>query len=374
MKITLCKALASTTGVLFAALLLFPTHSFAFDSSIFPVTWYPAGGQTAIYTVATSSSAQYGPASDSFFSNPFTESDFTSLTGANPASTTDFYIISCATSDDFSSYEGSVPASLPSDCNMVVNGQLVIYGGQQIGNSATSQILSFSPSNGSTTASTSVTISANFYNGIESYQDIHFHITNIECTPADESCPDATTDIYLPVTITGAGSVSTTTNFADGEHLMSITMEPRTGTDPASTTSLSDFTVVYSNAAAQITYNPAAIFATTSTSTVTSCSDSSGTLIEVLCKVLDPSPQTWQNLYNLGAVLNTKPPLGYFADVQNELLSASTTSTTSSMTGFSIPAGILENFFTPVRNDVGGILWGLYIFWFFRRLSNIHLW
>jgi len=239
-----------------------------------------------------------------------------------------------------------------------------------VGDIESSIIVDYSPENASTTASTSVDISASVYNLNSEYSQVHFKILNANCDPETQTCPDSEVDIYLDL-VDGYQTVSTTTNFLAGQHLMFITLEPRTGYDSLQTSSNSGFTVVTANNL--ITYNPADIFASTTTTFVDNCADSNGTLVFVICRLFVPSAGTWNRLQALGTLVLTKPPAGYFTQIRDSLMSA--TSTASSTIGaFSVISGGIENnFFTPIKTGIASILWFFFLVHFYHRLRNIHI-
>lgn len=80
------------------------------------------------------------------------------------------------------------------------------------------------------------------------------------------------------------------------------------------------------------------------------------------------------NLFSLFKdLLYQKAPIGYFAQVQRALSSISSSSTPA-IVGWSIPAGILSNFFTPLRTAIAGILWFFFLVHFYHRVKSLNLW
>jgi len=135
----------------------------------------------------------------------------------------------------------------------------------------------------------------------------------------------------------------------------------------------SSFVVGSSYVVGNFDYNPNGIFATTTTTSLGSCSDSQGSIIYVLCRVFYPSASTWNGLQGLGDLMLRKPPAGYFTQIKNALLTASSTAS-STIGAFSvIPTGVLNNLFTPLKTAVASILWFFFLVHFFHRLRNIEL-
>lgn len=84
--------------------------------------------------------------------------------------------------------------------------------------------------------------------------------------------------------------------------------------------------------------------------------------------------QTSINLFSrFKDLLYQKAPIGYFAQVQRALSSISSSSTPA-IVGWSIPAGILSNFFTPLKTAIAGILWFFFLVHFYHRVKSLNLW
>ena len=228
----------------------------------------------------------------------------------------------------------------------------------------TSRIISFQPAIGSTTASTNVELAADIYNGLVPYQQVSFTLLS----PAGTS-----TTITIPISVTGEETLSTTTALLSGyDYFYIIQMEPRTGSDATSTSAFGSFTVEnLSNT--QITYVPANVFGTTSAVTISAnACDGTSDIMWILCKAVMPTPTAITALYQVGAIASTKPPAGYFVQVRDALYAASTTAS-STISGWTIPTPLMNNFFTPIRTAIGGIIWFLVLIEFWHRLRAVQL-
>jgi len=69
--------------------------------------------------------------------------------------------------------------------------------------------------------------------------------------------------------------------------------------------------------------------------------------------------------------IQAKPPVGYFTIVSESItgLNASSTPTVEVI----VPTQIKEVFFTPIDSSLGGLLWAIFAFLFYKRLKNIQL-
>jgi hypothetical protein len=70
--------------------------------------------------------------------------------------------------------------------------------------------------------------------------------------------------------------------------------------------------------------------------------------------------------------LYQKPPVGYFAMIQSSLAGVSASST-GAIVGWSIPAGIMTTFFTPIETAVAGVLGFFVLVEFYKRFKDVEL-
>ena len=82
-----------------------------------------------------------------------------------------------------------------------------------------------------------------------------------------------------------------------------------------------------------------------------------------------PTQDTVDNYYSLLALIQTKPPAGYFFMVKDNI--SGLTATTTKAFNIVIPSSLKTYIFSPVDISVAAILWLFYIFNFYKRLKHI---
>lgn len=94
-----------------------------------------------------------------------------------------------------------------------------------------------------------------------------------------------------------------------------------------------------------------------------------GCFMNGLAVMFYPSQNAFNQFNNFVELIKTKPPVGYFYVVKNNLDNLSSTST-SAFTVI-IPSHIKEYLFTPFDVGIGGILWFFFAINFYKRLKHI---
>jgi len=94
-----------------------------------------------------------------------------------------------------------------------------------------------------------------------------------------------------------------------------------------------------------------------------------GCFYNALCGVFCPSKGAMNVYYNFIATIQTKPPVGYFMVVKNNLLNISSTSTPAF--GLTIPAHLKTIIFNPFDAGIAGILWFFFAIHLYKRLKII---
>lgn len=84
-----------------------------------------------------------------------------------------------------------------------------------------------------------------------------------------------------------------------------------------------------------------------------------------------PTQDLLNSFYNLKSLIEVKPPVGYFTMVKNSIGGINATSTKNY--NVTIPASIKNYIFTPFDIAIGGILWYMFAFSFYKRLKYITL-
>jgi hypothetical protein len=94
-----------------------------------------------------------------------------------------------------------------------------------------------------------------------------------------------------------------------------------------------------------------------------------GCFMNGLAVMFYPSQGAFNNFNTFIELIKTKPPVGYFYVVKNNLDNLNST-TTSAFT-VTIPAHIKQYLFTPFDVAIGGILWFYFAMNFYKRLKHI---
>jgi hypothetical protein len=94
-----------------------------------------------------------------------------------------------------------------------------------------------------------------------------------------------------------------------------------------------------------------------------------GCFMNGLAVMFYPSQQAFNNFNSFVDLIKTKPPVGYFYVVKNNLNNL--TSTSTSAFTVTIPSHIKEYLFTPFDVGIGGILWFFFAINFYKRLKHI---
>jgi hypothetical protein len=94
-----------------------------------------------------------------------------------------------------------------------------------------------------------------------------------------------------------------------------------------------------------------------------------GCFMNGLAVMFYPSQQAFNNFNSFVDLIKTKPPVGYFYVVKNNLNNL--TSTSTSAFTVTIPNHIKEYLFTPFDVGIGGILWFFFAINFYKRLKHI---
>lgn len=84
-----------------------------------------------------------------------------------------------------------------------------------------------------------------------------------------------------------------------------------------------------------------------------------------------PTEDLLQSFYNLKSLIEVKPPVGYFTMIKNSIGGVNATSTKKY--NITIPKSIKDYVFTPFDIAIGGILWYMFAFSFYKRLKYIAL-
>lgn len=200
----------------------------------------------------------------------------------------------------------------------------------------TSRIISFSPTIGSSTATTT-NLSATIYNNSasSSYQSVHFHLVNSNCDVTVQTCLYSPVDISLPINFDGMGTLSTTTQFANGLYVGYVTMEPPDSITGLRPSSVMSFTAGINPSAALITFNTAQ---GTSTATTTDLSQGCSTTVlgvpvgAFACFLFVPDVTTVAQIANLPQQLSGKLPFVYafqINTIRQNVFNASGTASTS---------------------------------------------
>lgn len=113
---------------------------------------------------------------------------------------------------------------------------------------------------------------------------------------------------------------------------------------------------------------------TTSTSPIITCDPNDGLFQYSLCKLglalFMPSQNSLTNFSNLGNMIKTKAPIGYFYLIQTSFNSLSTSTEAFSLGDL----GVVSTYvFTPFRTGISFILWVLFGVWLFNRIKNFNL-
>jgi hypothetical protein len=94
-----------------------------------------------------------------------------------------------------------------------------------------------------------------------------------------------------------------------------------------------------------------------------------GCFMNGLAVMFYPSQNAFNQFNNFVELIKTKPPVGYFYVVKNNLDNLSSTSTSAFTV--TIPSHIKEYLFTPFDVGIGGILWFFFAINFYKRLKHI---
>jgi len=94
-----------------------------------------------------------------------------------------------------------------------------------------------------------------------------------------------------------------------------------------------------------------------------------GCFMNGLAVMFYPSQSAFNNFNTFVELIKTKPPVGYFYVVKNNLDNLN--STTTSAFNVTIPAHIKDYLFTPFDVGIGGILWFFFAMNFYKRLKHI---
>ena len=100
--------------------------------------------------------------------------------------------------------------------------------------------------------------------------------------------------------------------------------------------------------------------------------DLTGCVQNALVYLFYPNSNALDMYQQFITTLYQKPPVGYFAMIQSSLGSVTATST-GAITGWIIPAGIIDNFFTPVETAVAGVLGFFVLVEFYKRFKDVQL-
>jgi len=94
-----------------------------------------------------------------------------------------------------------------------------------------------------------------------------------------------------------------------------------------------------------------------------------GCFMNGLAVMFYPSQSAFNNFNSFVELIKTKPPVGYFYVVENNLDDLNATSTPAFTV--TIPSHIKEYLFTPFDVGIGGILWFFFAMNFYKRLKHI---
>ena len=92
-------------------------------------------------------------------------------------------------------------------------------------------------------------------------------------------------------------------------------------------------------------------------------------LFAVLKFLFIPPNDVFNPLTNLIDLIKTKPPLGFFAIVQDSVGSIGTTVPAFSLQG----TASLSTILTPLKIGISFILWTLFTFWLFRKITSLNV-
>jgi hypothetical protein len=94
-----------------------------------------------------------------------------------------------------------------------------------------------------------------------------------------------------------------------------------------------------------------------------------GCFVNGLAVIFYPSQSAFNNFNSFVEVIKTKPPVGYFYIVKNNLTALNSTSTGAF--NITIPTHIKTYLFTPFDVGIGAILWFFFAINFYKRLKHI---
>lgn len=234
-----------------------------------------------------------------------------------------------------------------------------------------------SPYTGSTTASTIISYSFDFYNTGYSYPDygkVCIDFYNLEASPLQSAFQKTVcTDLIL----TGTQHVSGTTTLASGlTNAIFYQWDETTNSHAHSTTT--DFIVVRSD----LDFNGIPKYDATTTPTVV-CTDYSWiteSTKRLGCEITNgisqtirfmfyPSQNTLNKFTNLKNNYANKPPFGYINSIINVFETATTTATSTTQIYIS-QFSYVSNFFTPIRTGLSVILFLMFGVYIFTRFKN----